>query len=302
MKLDEGDPSFTPLSAPIASPSRNYDQETPVNDEIFAAYARVYSYDPVDLKSVVERTDDTNPDWRLEKITFAAAYPQERVIAYLFLPKSAKPPFQTVLYMPPANAWDLRSSAAIVSNPPFAYLMRSGRAVVLSIYKGTFERGTDDLHSDQRKSSTGWRDHVILLSKDVSRTVDYLVTRPDIDHDRLGYVGVSRGAALSPVILAMEPRFRAAALWLPGLYLERPVPEVDAINFAPRVRTPTLVLSGRYDYNFPDEASSQPFFRLLGAPAEDKRRIRYDTGHNLPLNEAVKETLNWFDSRFGAVR
>jgi dienelactone hydrolase len=204
--------------------------------------------------------------------------------------------------MPPANAWDLRSSASVLANPPFSYLVRSGRAVVFPIYNGTYERGRDDLKSDQRKNSSGWRDHVIALSKDVSRTVDYLATRPDIDHDRIGFYGVSRSAALSPVLLAMEPRLRAAALWIPGLYLERPAPEVDAINFAPRVKTPTLVLSGRYDYNFPDEASARPFFDMLGTPAEQKRRVIYDTGHNLPVNEAVKETLNWFDKCFGAVR
>jgi dienelactone hydrolase/tRNA A-37 threonylcarbamoyl transferase component Bud32 len=302
MKLDADDPSLAVLSRRIESPSRNYNTETPASDEVFAAYTRIYSYDRTDLNAAVEGTDDANPDWRVEKVTFTAGYPHERVIAYVFLPKSAKPPYQTAIYMPPANAWDLRSSAALVANPPFSYLVRSGRAVVLPIYKGTFERGTDDIKSDLRKDSNAWRDHVILLSKDISRTVDYLLTRQDIDHDRLAYVGTSRGAALAPVLLALEPRFQAAALWIPGLYLERPAPEVDAVNFAPRVKIPVLVLSGRYDYNFPDEASSRPFFERLGTPPEHKRRILYDTGHNLPFNEAVKETLNWFDTCFGAVR
>jgi hypothetical protein len=104
------------------------------------------------------------------------------------------------------------------------------------------------------------------------------------------------------MMLAVEERFHAAALWLPGLYLESLAPEVDGINFLPRVKTPSLVLSGRYDYNFRDEASSQPFFNMLGTPADQKRRVVYDTGHNLPANEAVKETLNWFDRFLGPVR
>jgi len=104
------------------------------------------------------------------------------------------------------------------------------------------------------------------------------------------------------MMLAMEPRLKAAALWIPGLYLETVAPEVDGINFAPRVKAATLVLSGRYDYNFPDEPSSQPFFTRLGTPAQHKRRVLYDTGHNLPRNEAVKETLDWFDRYFGVVR
>jgi dipeptidyl aminopeptidase/acylaminoacyl peptidase len=69
--------------------------------------------------------------------------------------------------------------------------------------------------------------------------------------------------------------------------------------FAPRVTIPVLQLSGRYDYNFPDETSSLPFFKLLGTHADHKRRVVYDTGHNLPPNESIKETLDWFDKYLG---
>jgi dipeptidyl aminopeptidase/acylaminoacyl peptidase len=269
---------------------------------LFAAYARLYSYDRTDLQPTVESRGEA-ADWRIEQATFAAGYPNERVIAYIFLPKGVTPPYQTVIYMPPANAWDLRSSTPILSAPPpFAFLVRGGRAVVFPIYKGTYERGSDEFMSDYRKSTNRWRDHIIALSRDVSRTVDYLQTRSDIDAERLAYFGTSRGAALAPMMLAIDPRFRAAALWLPGLYLEALAPEVDAINFLPRVKTPTLVLNGRYDYNFRDEASAQPFFNLLGVSADQKRRVVYETGHNLPVNEAVRETLDWMDRHLGPVR
>ena len=235
-------------------------------------------------------------------MAFAAGYPNERVTAYVFLPRNRQPPYQTVVYMPPATAWDLRSSAPWVSTPSFSFLVQSGRAVVFPIYSGTFERGTDDFKSDYRKSTNRWRDHIFAVSKDVSRTIDYLQTRSDLDIRTLAYFGTSRGAAIAPMILAVERRFHAAALWLPGLYLEQLAPEVDAINFLPRMTLPTLVLSGRYDYNFRDEQSSLPFFNLLGAPPDQKRRVLYDTGHNLPFNEAVKETLDWFDRYLGPVR
>jgi alpha-beta hydrolase superfamily lysophospholipase len=104
------------------------------------------------------------------------------------------------------------------------------------------------------------------------------------------------------MLLAAESRIKTAVLWIPSFYLEKQAPEVDAINFAPRVTIPVLQLSGRYDYNFPDETSSQPFFRTLGTPANQKRRVVYDTGHNLPTNEAVKETLDWLDRYLGPIR
>jgi hypothetical protein len=39
------------------------------------------------------------------------------------------------------------------------------------------------------------------------------------------------------------------------------VPEVDFINFVPRVRQPVLMLNGRYDNYFPVESAQEPFFR-----------------------------------------
>ena len=36
----------------------------------------------------------------MEKITYAAAYGNERASAYLFLPTKGKPPFQTVVFFP----------------------------------------------------------------------------------------------------------------------------------------------------------------------------------------------------------
>ena len=104
------------------------------------------------------------------------------------------------------------------------------------------------------------------------------------------------------MMLVPEPRIKVAALWIPGLYLEQVAAEVDAINFAPRVTIPVLQLNGRYDYNFPDESSSLPFFNALGTTADQRRRVVYDTGHNLPPNESFRETLDWFDRYLGPPR
>ena len=38
--------------------------------------------------------------WKVEKITFDAGYNNERMQAWLYLPKDAKPPYQTVIYVP----------------------------------------------------------------------------------------------------------------------------------------------------------------------------------------------------------
>ena len=67
-------------------------------------------------------------------------------MAYLFLPKNAAPPFQTLVYFPGSYAIWLRSSEDIAFQMP-DFLPRSGRALVFPIYKSTYERG-DGFSSD----------------------------------------------------------------------------------------------------------------------------------------------------------
>ena len=105
---------------------------------------------------------------------------------------------------------------------------------------------------------------------------------------------------MAPILLALEPRVKAAVLVVPGLYLQRPSPEVDVINFVPRVKQPVLVLNGRYDYTFPEAASQVPFFRLLGTAEEHKRRVTYASGHNPPTNDVSRR--RWTGSTNTSVR
>jgi hypothetical protein len=83
---------------------------------------------------------------------------------------------------------------------------------------------------------------------------------------------------------------------------EKVRPEADEINYVTRVRIPTLMLNGMYDYHaFPLETSAKPMFELLGTPKEDKRQIIYDSDHMLPKGEFIRDTLSWLDRYLGPV-
>jgi dienelactone hydrolase len=144
-----------------------------------------------------------------------------------------------------------------------------------------------------------FRDLLIQQVKDVGRSVDYLQTRSDIAGDRLAYFGVSMGATAAPMVLAVERRFKTAVLWSGGFPNTRPLPESDAINFAPRVKTPVLMLNGRDDFTFPVETSQEPMYRLLGTPAAHKQRGLYDGGHVFPFSRMIKDSLDWLDRYLG---
>jgi pimeloyl-ACP methyl ester carboxylesterase len=76
-----------------------------------------------------------------------------------------------------------------------------------------------------------------------------------------------------------KPPGDAAVLQLAGFTYRDMLPEVEAVNYAPRITIPVLMLEARYDHLFPVELSQQPLMSLLGSPGEQKRQVLFDAGH-----------------------
>ena len=129
-----------------------------------------------------------------------------------------------------------------------SFLVKNGRAVLCPVYKGTFERGSDALvalmYGDQNSHQLA--ELVIEEVKDLKRCIDYLETRQDIDSKKLAYYGMSWGASYGAIIPAVEDRFKASVL-VGGALDGRCRPEVRDLNYVRRVKTPTLMLNGKYD-------------------------------------------------------
>ena len=102
---------------------------------------------------------------------------------------------------------------------------------------------------------------------------------------RRGVLRPESGATLGTLILALEPRFKAGILIGGGMAGDNVIPEVDLLNFAPRVLAPTLMLNGRYDFVYPPGTSQLPLFRLLGTPEGQKRHVQFDSGHMPPIQD-----------------
>jgi dienelactone hydrolase/predicted Ser/Thr protein kinase len=271
-------------------------KENRVGDEIFEVYRALYRYDRRPLNASAEGVDDT-PLWRKEKVSFDAAYGNERVPAYLFLPKNASPPFQVVVAFAPFEAFVLRSSGELGLRW-VDFIVRSGRGLLYPAYKGTYERGPTSLGVGPNAA----RDEVIAWSKDLGRAIDYLETRADIDRSRIAYYGVSNGGDAGLILTALEPRLRASVLQAGGPVVVQPPPEIDFINFVSRVRVPTLLVYGRNDFNYPVETFQAPLLRLLGTPSEHKRLATLAGGHTpARWQDVIREVLDWFDKYLGPV-
>ena len=293
------EPALAQARLPQLRAYRDYAQEKPVPDAVFDGYRHVYDYDHRPLNAKIESRDTTQEEWNMERVSFDAAYGGERVGAVILLPKHPNGPLQPIVQYQGSGV--IFEDHVTRSDLVLEFLAQNGRAFILPILKSTFER-RDSLTSDLPDSSIFWRQHVIMWVQDIQRTLDYLSTRPDMDTTRFGYFGFSWGSNMAPINLAVDQRFKAAVLYVAGLTMERGRPEVDPLNFLPRVKQPVLMLNGKYDFFFPLELAQKPFFQLLGTPAEQKKWIVYEGGHDVPRTALISETLAWFDKYLGPVR
>jgi formylglycine-generating enzyme required for sulfatase activity/DNA-binding winged helix-turn-helix (wHTH) protein/dienelactone hydrolase len=274
----------------------DYRAEEPVEDEVYEAYRSFYSYDRTPLNATIESSDASSPWWYKERVLFDAAYDDERVVVHLFIPKKTPPPYQAVVYFPGVEGMYLKALDDIAMQF-FDFIVRSGRVVAYPIYKGMHERGPRLLMSNP----SAHRDQIIHQYKDLARCVDYLETRKDMNREKLAYCGFSLGAIYGPIFTALEPRLKAS-VQISGGFVRPAAPEVHPLHFAPRSKTPTLMLNGGVDFGFPLETSQIPMFRLLGASEENKQHVIFDSGHIPPRTEMIRETLDWLDKYLGSVK
>jgi dienelactone hydrolase len=178
------------------------------------------------------------------------------------------------------------------------FVLKSGRALAFPVYKNTFERRIKTAISGPSAA----RQLRIQITNDLRRTIDYLATRDDIDSDKFGYYGYSAGGAVAPISLAIEPRLRAAVLYLAGISSEKRLPEIEPVTFLPRVHVPVIMFSGQLDDIYPLETSAKSFFQLLGTPAEHKRHVIAEGSHFVPRPILIRETLDWLDRYLGPIK
>jgi len=283
----------------------------PVTDAEYAVYTRFFekSRAPLDVRTEPGESP-VSPWWTRTKVSYATGYGNERMNAYLYLPKNAKAPFQAVVLMHGSGMLQINKPYDKVGETAEAnwaapeMLVRGGRALLVPIWKGSYERYAD-IEADRdfyRERSPQW-------VSEMRRSVDFLTTRTEIDKDRIGYYGLSLGALWGPMFLAMEPRITAAVFLAGGLegalddgdYL---TPEFDAATYAPRVKAAVLMINGREDIRFPYETSQVPLFKLLGSPPDKKAHKTYPGGHSTLgwFDDLSRDSHDWFDRQFGAIQ
>jgi hypothetical protein len=277
---------------------------------------------PLNVRSLWQKE---HPLGRIEKIVFSAE-PGADVLAYVCLPKSARPPYTFFICLQ-GHTSGMHNSIAVTyedENVPMA--VEGDRDFGL----GCMARGIAALCLEQR--SFGERREFIqpqhldylchqaamnalmlgttLLAErifDVDRAIDYLAQRGDVAMEKVGLMGNSGGGTTTLFATALLPRVQAAmpsccfstfaasiqamfhcvCNYVPGLL---PVAEMGDIAglIAPK---PLVIVSGREDGIFPLHAAESEFERVRDIyqtmGASDRcHHVIGDGGHRFYANEA----------------
>jgi eukaryotic-like serine/threonine-protein kinase len=269
---------------------------TPTSEVNFQAWLSHYRYDKTPLNAKVEVVVE-NEGWRREKISYAGAN-DARAMAYLYLPKNFKPPFQVIHFIPGSSAF----RSLTIPQYEGLFLMphiKAGRAAFVVVLEGYVERKWSQGFEQPDTSSVKYRAQVVNWVTDLRRGLDYLETRNDIDHAKIAFWNVSQARFL--IVPAVEPRYRSVILESDGVKREwlKYVPEANPINFASHIRASKLMLNGRYDEVFPFKTDAEPLYKLLPEP---KQMEVFNGGHSPPQEVSVPILNAWLDKTLGPVR
>ena len=142
------------------------------------------------------------------------------------------------------------------------------------------------------------------VEKDLSRCIDYIETRDDIDSNRVAFYGMCWGATLGPIMLAVEDRLDTGIFvvgGLPPIDLPR---SWDVALYAQRVKAPVLMVNGSEDVLMPLKTTQIPLYELLGTAKEHKEHKLYLGGHGMYgmfYKQIRGDVLGWLDRYLGPV-
>lgn len=163
----------------------------------------------------------------------------------------------------------------------------------------------------------------VLMTVNVRRAVDILLSRSDVDPRRIGFVGHSGGTMIGAVAVAVDRRFKAAVFEVGVQGFTYHVCTSPHDSFAIETRkelndqllpwvaalapldtilyvgheAPTVLLfqSARLDRGVP-QSNAQAFF---DAASEPKQLKWYDSGHKMELPEATKDRTEFLKKELG---
>ncbi len=174
--------------------------------------AKYYEYDQdLPLLDSVRLVKDTSA-YRLYYLTFHSVHDTE-VTGLLSLPGKEMEPFPVVLLM--HGLGDRKTVDYIEAGNK--YLLDAGYAVLRLDISNHGDRFKYDYDFDLTAGYRYWtRDIISQTVFDLRRAVDFINTRDELDHERIGYYGISLGGIIGTIFCSVEDRVKVPVIVLAG--------------------------------------------------------------------------------------
>lgn len=141
---------------------------------------------------------------------------------------------------------------------------------------------------------------------DLRRALDFIESREDLDHNRVGYFGISLGGMIGTILSGVDDRIKAPVIALAGggmslMFGLQALSEenknylsiMDPIHYVEQITPrPLLMINAESDEVIPPSTS-----RSLYKKAKDPRKIIWypATHKTIPIEKAYQEGISWFD-------
>ena len=179
--------------------------------KIVAPYATAHAK-PLDAKEeVVDKADDYT-QYRVE----FNGIKEDRVPAFLYVPKAkanGKPPTYPAVLLQYGSGGNKTTDYIVAIGKQF---VAKGFVVLTIDSPNQGERRKKDSNKITLALGMVSPEMVMHYCGDYSRAIDYLASRPEVDKDRLGYVGISWGAITGITFVAYDERIKAMGSMVGG--------------------------------------------------------------------------------------
>ena len=267
-----------------------------VNDETYNGIVQFYEYDrniPLDARIVGKQE---LPEGNREKVIFTGIN-HSQVPAYLVIPKSSSDKYPVVLLVDgiygSKERWFEDESwprGGLITKG----LLKVGFAVMVldAVYHG--ERSAENKYLPPPWPWTypySARHMIIQTAMEYRRAIDYLATRPEIDSNQIGILGLSMGGLITFELAAVESRIKSAVAGVTPAFREPEFQSMSPITFAGHIRSNSfLMLMGNQDRYYSMEEARQLYALISIA---QKELVEYDGGHRPPI-EYIAKVTEWF--------
>jgi hypothetical protein len=281
-------------------PPVNVDTLKIPTEEEFRDLKRFYDYDNKPLESTCLERDFSHPDWIFEKVEFSTPTTGGRMIAFIWLPKQAVPPYQVIIHSTSIQPFEEGSSENWLETitPFIGNFIRAGRAWITPMVDLTWERRWVKAPSNYAEGLIRTKNVVI----DFRRTMDYLESRPDtFNQDGFCIYSHQWGCGLAAYAAAVDDRLDAIIFDRGGLWVTRGIPQARMTNFVPYIKVPSFVFADLYDPYYPFDTWMDPLYKLLGTPDDKKELYRYVGIYDMQ-SELYSTIRSFLDRHLGEVR